>query len=216
MKLATELELLELRDGAGRMTVAKPDMLRLAIQIAEVTQRIWPSYVGAPARFSRKHIPVLYKAALLATEQGLSAEAFVTQQIAGMARLSKFWLSSLASPVYSNDTLNADELKLLQLRSYKAQLALFSSRCMLYGPLLAIRDQANEFSALFRFVLATEYKLPEIAERYRQAAIDEWHSSTAAQDLFTNPNVRQSLQQGAPQYPASADVEKRSDSQSNA
>jgi len=207
MNLATELELLEWRDDAGRMSVTRPHLCVLALRIYDTLQQLWPVYVGAAVKLSKKHIPVLYKSAVLADEQGISAEAFVTQQLAGMARKSKFWLSSLASKTYSQDQPVSGELKLLQLRSYKSQLALFTSRCMLYGPQLAIRDRANDFSALFRFVLATEYGLTEIADSLRKDACLEWSASTAAQDLFTKPDVRPNLQQRAPEHSAGADAQ---------
>jgi hypothetical protein len=206
MNLAEELQLLEWKNSSGHMSVTRPDMCAVALRIAAAVQQIWPIYVGVPARIGRKHIEVLYKAALLATEQGIGPEAFATQQLAGMARKSKFWLSSLASPVYAEGQPEAEELKLLQLRGYKSQLALFTSRCKLYGPQLAIRDRANSFSALFRYVLATEYALPEIAESLRKDAALEWASSTAAQDLFDKPDDRTILQQRAPEHPASADA----------
>lgn len=213
MDLLQELLLHEVTDGDGAYLVADARLCGIAVRIAEAVEQLWPTYTGTQAHIrSLKYVPVLYKAAQLADSWGQSPEQFATQQLAGMARLSKFWLKSLASEKYRDTQPKEEDLNLLQLRLYKSQLAVFMSRCKLYGPLLAIKDRANEFTVLFRYVLATEYGLLDIADQLHGGACLEWASSPAAQNLFQNPiNDRDGLQQRAHQHSAGPDATQPSD-----
>lgn len=189
MDIQQELDHLEVRDAANRLRTPDPAVVAYALEMVEALKRQWPMYVGAPLRLAKTHIQVLYKAALLGASLSKTPAEFVDTQLSGMAKRQKFWLSSLASPSYSEAALSDDDLKLLQLRSYKAQLALFSNRCTLYGPHLAIRDTANDFSPLFRYVLACEYGERDIADHLAESALTEWQASAAAKELFKQPHA---------------------------
>jgi hypothetical protein len=139
---------------------------------------------GSAQRITAANVVHLYKAAQLCKELEETPEVFVATQLRGMLERNQLWLTALGSPRIHQDSLSARNVTLDAVLYYKAQLELFTARSRLYGPALAVEDDSNDFSPLFRYILAEDLKLPHIADACRAAARRELLSNPAARDVF--------------------------------
>lgn len=177
---------LELKDDQGRFVTADPRIVDLALRILELFQEGCRKAVGSTQLITRKNVAYIYKAAKLCDEYGETPELFVAKQLRGMLQFSKLWINGLASPLIHRTVEEAADVKLEAVRYYKSQLALFESRRRLYGPSLALEDEANDFSPLFRYVIANELGLQHVADAYREDAKLELAKNPVARDVFGN------------------------------
>lgn len=204
-----------LRDDAGRVITARPAVVELAVRIAELFTEECTRMTGSARRFTESNVIHLYKAAQLCEELGETPEVFVATQLRGMLERNQLWINALSSARVHHDSLAAKNVTLDAVLYYKAQLELFSARTRLYGPVLAIEDDSNDFSPLFRYILAEDLGLSHVAAACAAAARRELLSNPAARDVFgprtsklTATNADRAALQPAPC--AGAEVEIRS------
>lgn len=187
INLRQTLEGLELKDDAGRHITARPEIVDLALRIADLYASECLRTVGRHQRFTSDNAKHLYKAALLCNDLEETPEVFVATQMRGMLSSGQLWLSSLSSPrVHNNSKAFIGDVTLDAVAYYKAQLALFNDRSRLYGPTLAVEDLSNEFSPLFRWVLAHDLGLTDLASALLEDARNELLSNPIARDVFGN------------------------------
>lgn len=180
------LEHLELKDEAGRFITARPHLVELALRIAELYQEGCRQIKVGAQPINRRNIIHLYNAAVLCESCQETPELFVATQLRGMLQFSKLWVNSLASRLIHDTAKSQVDIKVEAIRYYKAQLALFDLRCRLYGPALALEDEANDFSPLFRYVIAHDLGLTHVADAYASAAKTELTNNPVARDVFGN------------------------------
>lgn len=190
MNIRKALETLELKDDRGRHISAKPGMMDLAQQICEHFIAAYPQYVGGEAPIAKRHAVAFYKAAVLCHNRKEDPKVFVIKQLRGMAVIGKFYPRLIYSEVVTDAGDDGSDVKLDIIRHYKAQLALFDSRCKLYGPLNALTDEANDFSPLFRYVVANEYGIKALADTLVEAARKELLHTPSAGEVFGDDRLR--------------------------
>lgn len=183
LKLREELEALDIFEDDKHKT-ADPRLVDLAVRIAELYEVGVTQAVGTSQRLTRRSLHHLYNAAKLCDQYGETPELFVAKQIRGMLKFSKLWVNALASATIHQAVDDDSNVKLDSIRYYKAQLALFDARSRLYGPALAVEDEANDFSPLFRFVLASDLGVKHVADAYETAARQELANNPVARDVF--------------------------------
>ena len=182
--LRATLEGLSIVDDDGRHHTARPQVVDVAVQIADLYVRECSRMAGRYERISEKSAPFLYKAAQLCLDLGKTPSEFVAVQLRGMLSSGQLWIRALASPHLHQEGASNGDVTLDAVAYYKAQLALFNDRSRLYGPTFALEDTANEFSPLFRWVLARDLGLTELAKAYAEAAHSELLTNPVARDVF--------------------------------
>ena len=187
--LKTMIDLKEQLEGLdiveeGRHHVADPKLVNLAVRIAELYTDGCTQAIGHSQKFGVRSLKHLYNAAKLCDSYGETPELFVAKQIRGMLKYSKLWVNALASAAVHTSSEEDSNITLDSIRYYKSQLALFGARSRLYGPALAIEDEANDFSPLFRYVLASDLGLKHVADSYATAALKELSNNPVAKDIF--------------------------------
>lgn len=182
--LRTELEHVELRDESGRIHVASPFFIDLALEIYELYKLHYQRLTGYPARIGRASVKRFYSAAVLCHEKKLSPEEFVTYQFKTMTAVGVYQPTLLDSRDSLERAQAMSHVKLDELGRYRANLELYVARAKLYGPELAIRDSTNDFSALFRAVMAHRLGLTDVVAKYYSAALDEYRATQVSKELF--------------------------------
>lgn len=178
------LEHVLLRDDDGRVFTARPEVVQLAVRIAKLFTEECLRMTGKAQRITASNAVHVYKAAQLCRELGETPEVFVATQLRGMLERNQLWLTALGSPRIHQDSLATRNVTLDAVLHYKGQLELFNSRSRLYGPVLAVEDDSNDFSPLFRYILAVDLNLPHVAAAYAERARCELLSNPAARDVF--------------------------------
>lgn len=178
------LEHVLLRDDDGRVFTAKPDIVQLAVRIGDLFTEECLRMTGRAQRITAANVVHVYKAAQLCRELGETPEVFVATQLRGMIERNQPWLTALGSTRVHEDSLAMRNVTLDAVLYYKAQLELFNARSRLYGPVLATEDASNDFSPLFRYILAEDLKLSHVAAAYEAAARRELLSNPVARDVF--------------------------------
>jgi hypothetical protein len=178
------LEHVTLRDESNRLITARPNIVQLALHIADLYTEECIRMTGSAQRITAANVIHLYKAAQLCKDLGETPEVFVATQLRGMLERNQLWLTALGSPRIHQDSISARNVTLDAVLYYKAQLELFTARSRLYGPVLAVEDDSNDFSPLFRYILAEDLQLPHVAAACRAAARRELLSNPAARDVF--------------------------------
>lgn len=173
-----------LRDDDGRVFTARPEIVTLAVRIAELFTEESIRMTGRAQRITAANAVHVYKAAQLCHELGETPEVFVATQLRGMIEKHQMWLTALGSPRVHQDSLSARNVTLDAVLYYKAQLELFNARSRLYGPVLATEDDSNDFSPLFRYVIAVDLGLDCVAASCADRARRELLSNPAARDVF--------------------------------
>lgn len=180
------LDSIELVDEDGRFHVPLPKFVELGERILDLFMELRSRYTHGKTRVSKKAYVQFYKAAILCEEQGLAPEQFVEQQLNGMARIGKFWPSAIASPKFAALAPDPNILWVRMIRHYKSQLKMFSDRSMIYGPRLTLEDGTNQFTPLFRAVMANEYGFHDIVREHFGAAQHELVTVPVAREVFGN------------------------------
>ena len=125
------------------------------------------------------------KAAFVCRDLGESPVEFVTRQAEEMVDSGRWFTTMLFSPKAVADSRKKLHQKTEdRLGNYRYQIELFKKRLALYSAELALKDEANPFSPLFRCCTAMSYKLPQIAEKYRDAAKQELSMYPVAREVF--------------------------------
>lgn len=179
---------IEVRDEQGRHGVLDPDLEALAHQIL-VEFESQRSAMAPPgkqfAKVGQKYALYFYRAAELCQELGLSAPEFVTVQVERMSTTGHFWPNAIANKeAFEQEQVNKHQRRLSAVRSYAAQLDLFKAREKLYGPKLALKDAANDFSPLFRCVMSRRHGVREVEEAYALQAVLELEAQPVAGEVF--------------------------------
>ena len=190
INIKAALETLELKDDKGRHIAPRPGMVELAQEIHDHFVIGYQQYTGKEAPLSKRHATAFYKAALLCHSRKEDPKVFVVKQLRGMATTGKFFPRLIYSEVITDAGDDGSDIKLDIIRHYKAQLALFDSRCKLYGPLNALTDEANDFSPLFRYVVAHEYGMKALASTYAAAALQELQHTPSAREVFGDDRLK--------------------------
>lgn len=184
-----KLEELTIQDAEGRYRTPDPVLVELA-------RRIFKLYVGRmeslakktgrrAARPGSKHALHFYRAAELCQELGLEAAEYVDIQVQYMSTSGSFWPNAIASRVpFELQQSDRQSRDLVALRRYKAQLDLLEARVRLYGPRSALKDPANDFTPLFRCVIARREGFDDIERRYLSQAMIELESNPVAREIF--------------------------------
>jgi hypothetical protein len=182
--LETELASLEIRDDKGRIHVADPVVVSNALKIIELYKVYHEKYTDQPPRISYKSLLHFYKAALLAVSKDISVEELVARQFKRMSQIGVYRTNCIDSEKMLDESLKTVDLTLDELRRYQANIELYTSRTKLYGSELALRDSTNEFSPLFRVVMAYKLGLKETIDAYYAAALTEYQTSPIAKEVF--------------------------------
>jgi len=190
MDISEALKTVDFKDERGRHTVPKPAVVALAQTIFDCFITAYPNYVGGAAPVSKKHAIAFYKAALLCLRRKEDPQVFVVKQLRGMAAIGKFFPKLIYSEKVIEACNDGNDVKLDIIRHYKAQLALFDSRCKLYGPLNALTDEANGFSPLFRYIAAREYGMKALAQSFAAAALLELKTTPSAREVFGDDRLK--------------------------
>lgn len=184
-----KLEDLSIVDDKGRYRTPNPVLVDLARQIYKhYSGRIseLASRAGRVAtKPSSRHALHFYRAAELCQELDLSAAEYTDIQIRHMASVGSYWPNAIASRVPFEDADNDRKSRdLVALRRYQAQLDLLSVRAKLYGPKLALKDPANDFTPLFRCAMSRRHGFEDVERRYLSQALIELEANPVAKELF--------------------------------
>lgn len=142
------------RDSEGRYSPPDPRLIEFGREIGSVYEQLLEARYGVRQRVPAGKAWILYRAAELATSLGLTADEFVTRQLAQMAIQGTFWpqaLMSWTTAEKASQTSQAGDAS--QHARYIAQLLLARQLEPLYGPSI-YRDPMWPFSPLIRHVLA--------------------------------------------------------------
>ncbi len=190
INIKAALETLELKDEHGRHIAPRPTLIDLAQELHDTFVTLYPQYVGGAAPLSKKHATAFYRAAVLCHSRKEDPQVFVTKQLRGMAVTGKFYPKLIYSEAMTDAGDDGGDIKLDVIRHYKAQLALFDSRCKLYGPLNALTDRANDFSPLFKYVVAQEYGMKALASTFAAVALQELLNTPSAREVFGDARIK--------------------------
>lgn len=180
---------LDTRDDQGRFHVPDPELIETARAVAREfyaqAQALAEKNDKQYPRPSNKYAVHFYRAAELCRELALTPVEYVAIQLGYMAENGAIWPNGIANKAPFDQERNTRENRnLVALRRYGAQLDLFSARSKLYGPRLALKDPANDFSPLFRCVMARRNGLDDIQDRYIAEAVLELEATPVASELF--------------------------------
>ena len=184
LNIEAELNGLELKDEKGRVHVADPELVAMALQVIELYKIFHEKYTGHAARVSRASIVYFYRAAVLAKGLKISPEELVARQFKSMSRIGIYRPTCISSADLLEESFKTSDVRLDELRRYKANIELYNSRTTLYGSELALRDSTNEFSPLFRVVMAHKLGLKEIVDAYYDDAVVEYQTTPVAKEVF--------------------------------
>lgn len=182
----TELTHLELRDSDGRFHVASEAEVDKALKLIEMYKTHYEMYTGAQPRISQKSLKHFYGAVLLAAEKGLSIEELAAYQFRSMSRIGVYQTSAIDSRLLLEHALADSNVTSDALGRYRANIALFEARSKLYGPQLAVTDMTNDFTPLFRSVMAHRLQIPDVVRFCYAAAVAEYHTNPVAKELFAS------------------------------
>lgn len=182
--LRAELEGLTIKDEKGRIHVTDPETVDKALKLIELYAAYYERYTEHVPRVSKLSIPHFYRAVALAAEYGITLEELVARQFKSMSRYGIFRANCIDSKNMLEASLKSSDIILDELGRYKANIELYNSRTKLYGSELALRDSTNEFSPLFRAVMAHKLGLKEVVSAYYDAALVEYRTTPIAKEVF--------------------------------
>lgn len=180
---------LELTDSQGRFDVVDPELAKLAHQIfnefSAQRQELAKASGKVAAQVSPKHAVHFYRAAELCREMDMNPIEYVALQLEHMAASGKFWPQGIANKeAFRNRESQQQERTLMALRAYRAQLDLFKARERMFGARLALIDEANDFSPLFRCVMARRHNVDAVEAKYALQAVLELDQKPIAAEVF--------------------------------
>lgn len=169
-------------DEKGQYHVPKPQLIKLAEQILELFIQRRPNYVPGHVRVPRQTLIQFYWAAQKCYDQGISAEVYIDRQLERMARIGQFWPQAIAAELSAYDSDRKDPL--YGIHFYRTQINLFVERGKIFGECVAISDTNNDFSPLFRCVMANKLGLSDVVNRFYLDAKFELAALPIASEIF--------------------------------
>lgn len=178
------------RDASGDYVVLDGALVALGEQIKSRYYTVLRDRYSIEQRPSARVEWVWYRAAEIATRQGLSADAFVYRQLAEMEGVGKFWPEAMASEkVAFKAAISADDRSIDRAAYYQAQLRLYSSLQPLYGRTV-YRDPFWPFGPVVRCCLAVLAGDRATATLWRGPAQLEAAQFDSAKKLLDSVQVR--------------------------
>ncbi len=182
--MITRFKNLELIDEDGHYHVPDSELVQIASDLLEAFNKAYPRFIrDKRIMVSNKNLIYFYKAAELARELKETPSQYVEIQLRAMSEYQLFYVTAFANRDM-HIKANTNNVTIDHVRFYKAQLELFKERVLLYGPRSAIMDESNQFTPLFRCIMANIHGFNDLVNIHKKLAIDELASRPIAQSAF--------------------------------